>query len=175
MTVTPTTASAELLVDAFGRIRETVHDAVDGLSPDELEVRIDDGANSIAWLVWHLTRIQDDHVADAAGTEQVWTAQGWYGRFGLPFRPDATGYGHSAKDVARLGGVTAELLSEYHDAVHDRTVAYLGTLADADLGRIVDEAWTPAVTLGVRLVSVISDDLQHAGQAAFVRGWLERP
>ncbi|MFJ2172107.1 DinB family protein [Streptomyces sp. NPDC087851] len=175
MTETPTSPSAELLIDAFGRVRETVHEVVGGLSPDELEVRLDDGANSIAWLVWHLTRVQDDHIADAAGTEQVWTAEDWHGRFGLSFRPGATGYGHSAKDVSRLGGVTAELLAGYHDAVHDRTVAYLGTLGDADLGRVVDEAWTPAVTLGVRLVSVISDDLQHVGQAAFVRGWLERP
>ncbi|MFE4056633.1 DinB family protein [Streptomyces sp. NPDC059096] len=175
MTDTPATASADLLVDAFGRIRETVHEVVDGLSPDELEVRIDDGANSIAWLVWHLTRVQDDHIADAAGTEQVWTAEDWHGRFGLSFRAGATGYGHSTKDVAKLGGVTAELLAGYHNAVHDRTVAYLGTLKDADLARVVDEGWTPAVTLGVRLVSVVSDDLQHVGQAAFVRGWLERP
>ncbi|MEV7085084.1 DinB family protein [Streptomyces sp. NPDC093085] len=174
-TATTVTPGAELLVDAFGRVRECVHEAVDGLAPDELEVRLDDGANSIGWLVWHLTRIQDDHIADAAGTEQVWTADGWRGRFGLPFPPGATGYGHTAREVARLGGVTAELLSGYHDAVHARTVAYVAALTDADLARIVDTAWNPPVTLGVRLVSVVSDDLQHAGQAAFVRGWLERP
>ncbi|MFF5563490.1 DUF664 domain-containing protein [Streptomyces sp. NPDC012623] len=171
------TASGDLLIDAFGRIREIVHEAVDGLSPDELAVRLDDGANSIAWLVWHLTRVQDDHVADAAGTEEVWLAKHWSERFALPFPASATGYGHRADDVAALGGsgIGAELLAGYHDAVHERTVAYLGTLDDADLGRIVDDAWTPPVTLGARLVSVVSDDLQHAGQAAFVRGWLERP
>jgi hypothetical protein len=169
------TASGDLLIDAFGRIRETVHEVLDGLSPEELAVRVDDGANSIAWLVWHLTRIQDDHIADAAGAGQVWTARDRARRFGLPFPPTATGYGHSPQDVAALGGVPAELLADYHDAVHDRTVAYLGTLSDPDFGRIVDGGWTPAVTLGVRLVSVVSDSLQHVGQAAFVRGWLERP
>lgn len=169
------TASGDLLIDAFGRIRETVHEVVDGLSPDELAVRLDNGANSIAWLVWHLTRIQDDHIADAAGTEEVWIAQEWSERFELPFSRRATGYGHSSKDVASLGGVSAELLTEYHDAVHERTVKYLGTLKDRDLDRVVDDTWTPAVTLGVRLISVISDDLQHVGQAAFIRGWLERP
>ncbi|AXG81416.1 mycothiol transferase [Streptomyces paludis] len=171
------TASTDLLIDAFGRIREIVHDTVDGLSPDELAVRVDDGANSIAWLVWHLTRVQDDHLADATGTEQVWTAGKWAERFALPFSPRATGYAHSAEDVAALGGagLTAESLLSYHDAVHDRTVAHLGALRDTDLGRVVDEGWSPPVTLGVRLVSVVSDDLQHAGQAAFIRGWLERP
>lgn len=169
------TASADLLVDAFGRISEAVHEVVDGLSPDELAVRLDDGANSIAWLVWHLTRIQDDHIADAAGIDEVWIAQDWSERFELPFTRGATGYGHSPKEVAALGGVSAELLAGYHDAVHDQTVEFVRPLKDADLRRVVDDAWVPAVTLGVRLVSVIADDLQHAGQAAFIRGWLERP
>ena len=166
--------SAELLADAFGRIREVVHRVVDGLSPGELAVRVDPAANSIAWLVWHLTRIQDDHLADAFQAEQVWTSQGWVERMGLPFDPRDTGYGHQADDVAAVQVASGELLVGYHDAVHQQTIGYLGQLTDAELGRIVDRSWDPPVTLGVRLVSVIADDLQHAGQAAFVRGILQR-
>jgi hypothetical protein len=81
--------SAELLVDAVGRI----HRVVDGLTPEQLAFRLDPESNSIAWLVWHLTRIQDDHVAGVAGAEQVWTSQGWVERFGLPFDPRDTGMG----------------------------------------------------------------------------------
>jgi Protein of unknown function (DUF664) len=162
--------SAELLVDAFGRIREVVHQVVDGLTPEQLAFRVDRRANSIAWLVWHLTRIQDDHVADAAQTEQVWTAQGWVERLGLPFDPLATGYRHTADEVAAVRVESGDLLVGYHDAVHEQTTRYVGGLTDADLSRIVDESWDPPVSLGVRLVSVIADDLQHAGQAAFVRG-----
>ena len=55
-----------------------------------------------------------------------------------------------------------------------QAVRYAQRLTDADLGRIVDERWDPPVTLGVRLISVISDGLQHAGQAAYVRGLAER-
>jgi uncharacterized damage-inducible protein DinB len=166
--------SADLLVDAFGRVREVVHRVVDGLTPEQLAFRIDAEANSIAWLVWHLTRIQDDHLADAAQAEQVWTSRGWAERFGLPFHPLATGYGHRAAEVAAVQVESGELLLGYHDAVHEQTTRYVGRLSDADLGRIVDRSWDPPVTLGVRLVSVIADDLQHAGQAAFVRGVLER-
>jgi hypothetical protein len=162
--------SAELLGDAFGRIRGVVHRVVDGLSPEELAFRVDPSANSIAWLVWHLTRIQDDHLADAFQAEQVWTAQGWLERFGLPFDPRDTGYGHQADDVAAVQVASGELLVGYLDAVHQQTTGYLGQLGDGDLDRIVDRSWDPPVTLGVRLVSVIADDLQHAGQAAFVRG-----
>ena len=163
----------ELLVDAFGRVREATHGAVEGCSAAVLTFRADDDANSIAWLVWHLTRIQDDHVADVAGTAQLWTSEGWADRFALPFEPSATGYGHGSDDVAAVVA-SGDLLLGYHDAVHDATVAYLRGLTPADLDRIVDERWDPPVSLGVRLVSVVDDDLEHAGQAAFVRGLADR-
>jgi uncharacterized damage-inducible protein DinB len=164
--------SAELLTDAFGRVQETVHEAADGLSADQLAARLDEDANSIAWLCWHLARVQDDHMAHAFGVEQVWP--GFANRFGLPFGPGATGYGHSSAQVALVRISSADLLTGYHDAVHEQTVALVADLTDADLSRVVDERWDPPVTLGVRLVSVISDGLQHAGQAVFVRGILLR-
>ncbi len=164
----------ELMLDAFGRVREVVLDTLDGLGGEELTARTDPGANTIAWLVWHLTRIQDDHVADVAGTEQIWTAQGWAERFALPFPAHDTGYGHDADAVGAVAVDSPDLLAGYYEAVHANTLQYLRGLAATDLERVVDERWTPPVTLAVRLVSVLSDDLQHAGQAAFVRGALLR-
>ena len=166
--------SAELLTDAFGRIREEVHAAVDGLTPEQLAYRIDGTANSIGWLVWHLSRVQDDHIADVAGIEQVYAAQGWADRFGFPFPPTAIGYGQGSADVDAARVASADLLTGYHDAVHARTIRYVEGLKDDDLPRVVDERWDPPVTLGVRLVSVVNDDLQHVGQAAFVRGVVQR-
>jgi uncharacterized damage-inducible protein DinB len=166
--------SAEVLLDGFERVRGVVQRVVSGLGAEQLELRLDDGANTIAWLVWHLTRIQDDHVADVAGTGQVWAVDGWAERFGLPFEASATGFGQAPQDAAAVRVSTAGLLTGYHDAVHERTVAFVRGLTDDDLDRIVDTRWDPPVTLGARLVSVISDDLQHAGQAAFVRGIAER-
>jgi uncharacterized damage-inducible protein DinB len=165
---------AELLIDGFNRIRGVVHESVEGLSPEQLAWRPDPGSNSIAWLVWHLTRVQDDHVADVAGTEQVWTSEGWAERFGLPLADSDTGYGHSADQVAAVRVESAELLTGYHESVCKRTFEYVSELTEKDLDRVVDESWDPPVTLGVRLVSVISDDLQHAGQAAYLRGLVLR-
>ncbi|MGV8977760.1 MAG: mycothiol transferase [Cellulomonas sp.] len=167
--------SAEVLVEAFGRIRDVVEAAVGGLTPEQLSARPDGRGNSVAWLVWHLTRVQDDHVADAFGTEQIWTSAGWYDRFALPLDPAETGYRHTTDEVAVLRVSSGELLTGYHRAVHERTVTLVGPLRDGDLGRVVDVRWDPPVTLAVRLVSVIADDLQHAGQAAYVRGLLTEP
>lgn len=165
--------SAALLLDSFGRIREVVHDTVEGLTEEELTARVDPDANTVAWLVWHLTRVQDDHLADAFDTDQLWTSDGWADRFALPFPKHATGYGMTSAQVGAVRA-PAELLLGYHDAVHARTEELVRTVTNADLERIVDTRWDPPVTLGVRLVSVIADDLQHAGQAAYVRGVVER-
>jgi hypothetical protein len=160
---------AELLNDAFDRVLQTATSAVDGLTDEQLATRPAPDANSIAWLVWHLARVQDDHVAEVAGTEQVWTAQDFVTRFDLPFDSGATGYGMSSEEVGHVR-VGAEPLADYVRAVHAATTSYVAGLDAEDLDRIVDERWDPPVSLGVRLVSVVSDDLQHAGQAAYLRG-----
>lgn len=165
--------SSDVLVDAFTRIRGLVHSTLGGLPPEHLVARVDAEANTVAWLVWHLTRVQDDHVAGVAGHEQVWTTGGWAQRFGLPFDDDAIGYGQSADEVGQVQA-SAELLGGYHDAVCARSIDYVRGLSASDLDQVVDRRWDPPVTLGVRLISVVSDDLQHIGQAAYVRGLLAR-
>jgi hypothetical protein len=163
----------ELLADALGRVREQMPDLVAGLDDDQLAWRPDSEGNSIAWLVWHLTRIEDDHVADAAGTDQVWVAEGWAQRFALPFDILEHGYSMSPGDVGKVR-VGADLLAGYYDAVAARSAAYVATLVPDDLDRIVDESWDPPVTLGARLVSVVNEVNAHLGQAQYVRGLLER-
>ena len=161
----------EILADAMARVKNSVHAAVKGLDTEQLATKPYASGNTVAWLLWHLTRIQDDHIADAAGFDQLWTSDGWYERFDLPFEPEATGYGQSPAQVAAVRADAALLLG-YHDAVCARTAEWLGGLTESDLDRVIDESWDPPVTLGVRLVSVLADDLQHAGQAAYVRGML---
>ena len=165
--------SADLLADAFGRVREAVYAAAIGLTLEQLHYRPAPGANSIAWLVWHLTRVQDDHVAGVAQTEQVWMSGDWAPRFGFPDGSTDTGYGHNSDQVAAVQVKSGEVLTAYFDAVHERTMRFVATLTEADLPRIVDESWDPPVTLAARHVSVIADDLQHAGQAMYLRGIVE--
>jgi hypothetical protein len=161
--------SNELLLDAFERIRDAVEATLDGLDAGSLDRRPAGTGNSIAWLIWHLARVEDVQVADVAGLEQVWAAQDFVGRFGLPLSPNDTGYGHSSDQVDAVQA-SPGLLLEYYDAVHRQTVEFLQPLRSADLDRVVDSRWDPPVTLGVRLVSTIADCLQHVGQAAYAKG-----
>ncbi len=165
--------TSELLVEAFGRISQLVRQSVTGADPAGLAYRPETGANSIAWLVWHLTRIQDDHVSEIAGIEQAWIAEGWHDRFGMAADPHNTGYGHGPDEVAAIPA-DADLLLAHHEAIAARSAAYLATVDDAELDRIIDRSYDPPVTVGVRLVSVISDNIQHAGQARYLRGIVDR-
>jgi hypothetical protein len=162
---------SQLLNDAFGRIHDGGLAVVDSLDADQLASRPGPEANPIGWLVWHLARVQDDHIADVAGVEQVWTAQDFVGRFALPIPPSDIGFGHSTDDVAAVRA-DADLLAAYLSAVHTQTIAYVDGLEDSDLDRIVDTRWDPPVTLGARLVSVLNDDAKHLGQAEYIRGLL---
>jgi hypothetical protein len=160
----------DVLTDAFDRLPEIVRAVVDGLTPEQLRWAPAEGANPIGWLVWHLTRIQDHHVADLMDADQIYVAGDWAARFGLP--PDASdvGYGHTPQQVAAVAAESPQALVDYFTAVADRTRGFVAGLEPGDLDRVVDESWDPPVTLGVRLVSVLNDDTQHAGQAAYVRG-----
>jgi hypothetical protein len=163
---------ASLLLELYGRIPPLARDAIDGVELARLTEPPVPGANTIAWLVWHPTRVQDDHVAELLGGPQVWVGGGWARHFGLGPDPSNTGYGHSAEEVAAVRPARPEVLLEYLDAVDGRTRTMLSSLTPADLDRIIDRRWDPPVTVGVRLVSIADDCLQHLGQAAYARGLL---
>ena len=162
-----------LLLELYGRMPPLASDVLDDLDDAHLTTSPKPAANTIGWLLWHLTRVQDHHVAELLETDQVWVGGGWAGRFGLEPDPSNTGYGHSAEEVATVRPENGEAILEYLDAVQQRTTEMLGGLSADDLDRVVDRRWDPPVTLGVRLVSIADDGLQHLGQAAYVRGLLE--
>lgn len=163
----------DILSDGFDRVREGVREVAETLTVEQLETRPADDANSIAWLLWHASRVQDAQMADLAGTPEVWVAGGWAERFGLPLDPSDTGYGHTPEQVASVRGVTAEQLVGYQDATAARTKEILAGLEEPDLVRVIDVSYDPPVTVGVRVLSILADDLEHVGQAAFVRGMIE--
>jgi uncharacterized damage-inducible protein DinB len=166
--------SKDVIIDALGRIPRTLSMALDGITAEQLTYRPTEQANSIAWLAWHLTRVQDHHLSELAGREQAWIADGWHAKFGKPADPKDTGQRYAPEQVAAICPADPSLLLDYHNAVYQRSVEYVQGLTAADLDRVLDEPqWNPMPTVGVRLVSVISDNTQHAGQAAYLRGCIE--
>lgn len=163
---------AALLCEIYGRIPPLARHAAEGLDTEQLCAAPGPGINPIGWLIWHSARVQDHHVGELLDRPQLWVEGGWAGRFGLDPDPDDIGYGHTADDVARVRPQGTDALFGYLDAVDARTRTMLQDLRPDDLDKVVDRRWDPPVTLGVRLVSVADDGLQHVGQAAYLRGLL---
>ncbi|MDR7252297.1 putative damage-inducible protein DinB [Nocardioides sp. BE266] len=155
-----------LLTEGFGRITELYDGLAEGLDDESLHHRPGGTGNPIGWLLWHLARVQDHHVAGLADSAQVWE------RFGLPNDTDDIGFGHTSEQVDAVRITDPALLVEYHHEVTLATARYLETVDEKELEREVDQRWDPPVTAGVRLVSIQGDCLQHLGQAAYVKGLL---
>ncbi len=159
-----------LLIELYGRIPPLAGQAVADLDGERLSRAPAEGTNHIAWLIWHLTRVQDHHVAELVDGDQIWMSGRWAGRFGQEPDPSNTGYGHTAEEVATVRPEGPAALIDYLEAVQARTRTMLEGVTEADLDRIVDRRWDPPVTMGVRLISVADDCLQHVGQAIYLRG-----
>jgi uncharacterized damage-inducible protein DinB len=164
----------QLITDGYGRILQILERALDGLTQDDLNEQPHPDCNSMGWLAWHLTRVQDHHIANLLGEEQLWIRDGWHARFSRASDPSDIGFGHSSEDVAAFKSPDTRTLLEYYRAVLERSKRYIGTLTAADLDRELNEPrYQPLPTVGVRLVSIMSDNLQHAGQVAYLRGLLK--
>jgi DinB family protein len=160
----------DVLTELYGRIPPLAHTAVTGLDAEQLRRLPVEGANSIGWLVWHLARVEDHQMADMFELEQVWVNSACASEVGLDPDPSNIGYGHTRDDAAAVQPQDPGVLIDYLDAVHRRTINLVGGVTAVDLDRIIDANWDPPVTMGVRLVSIADDCLQHVGQANYLRG-----
>ncbi len=161
----------ELILDGYGRVLQVLEKTLDGLTQNDLDRQPQPDCNSMGWITWHLTRVQDDHIADLVEEEQLWVCDGWHARFNRSPDPKDTGFGHSSEDVAAFRSPDGEILLGYHRAVLERTRRFVASLSTTDLDRELNEPWfQPLPTVGVRLISIMSDNLLHAGQVAYLRG-----
>jgi hypothetical protein len=164
----------ELIIDGYDRLPELVEEALSGVRAADLDWPPRPGCNPLGWTVWHLTRVQDGQVADLMGEPDLWTRDGWHRKFGRPPDHEDSGYGHTAAEVRAFRSPSVRVQLDYLRAVTERTKRYLTALAPSDLDRELDEPWqTPRPTAGVRLVSILADCHQHAGEASYIRGLLK--
>jgi hypothetical protein len=163
----------DLIIDGFSRVLEILEPALKGLKKIDLDKQPKPDCNSIGWIIWHLTRGQDAQIADLSKKEQVWIAEKWYEKFHRESDPQDTGYGHIPEQVAAFKSPSTGILLNYYRATKERTKEYLAGLDLKDLDRKLDEPWySPPPTLGVRLISILADCLQHSGEVAYLRGLL---
>jgi hypothetical protein len=160
----------ELIVDGFDRLPDLAGDALAGVRAADLDWPPGPGRNPLGWTVWHLTRVEDGQIADLMGEPDLWTRDGWHRKFDRPPDHEDSGYGHTARQVAAFRSPSAKVQLDYLRAATERTKQYLARLSPSDLDRVLDEPGPDPATVGVRLLSILADCHQHAGEAAYIRG-----
>ena len=163
----------DVLREAASRPATEAKALVNTLPAGALNAHAGGHTNSIAWLLWHAGRQMDVQLAQLNGEPQVWHSQGFDARFNLGELGDTVGYGHTAEQARAVVVEDAALLVKYLGAATATLSEYIAGLSEADLDDVIDTSWTPHVTRGVRLVSMIDDAAQHVGQAAYASGILE--
>jgi hypothetical protein len=164
----------DLIVDGYDRLPELMEEVLAGLRIGDLDRQPQPDCNSLGWTAWHLTRVQDSQIADLMGEPSLWTRDGWHRKFDRPPDDDDSGYGHTPEQVRAFRSPSAKVQLDYLRVVVDRTKRYLASLAPSDLDRELDESWyQPRPTVGVRIVSILTDCHLHAGEASYIRGLLK--
>lgn len=160
-----------LIINTFDNLTMVLERTLEGLNEEDLNHQPAHDCNSIGWLVWHIIRGQDLGIAGLTGEEQFWIEEGWHDKFNRPADPRDFGLGHTLEDLAAFKSPGAKTLLAYHQVVKERLIRYLSSLSESDLDRKLDHPVFP--TVGARIVALISDNFQHAGQAGYVRGLLQ--
>jgi hypothetical protein len=160
-----------LTLRLFRRVRDDVRTLIAGATAEELDRRT--AANSLGWLVWHISRGQDRNLSELTGTTQLWLAEDWAGRFGRQADPSDTGFGHSTDQAAAFRSPSVDILLAYHEATYGLAEDYLASAADEDLGRpVTSPTLGNTHTVEERLAGQLHDSFAHAGQIGLLRGAL---
>ena len=131
--------------------------------------------NSIAWLLWHMNRVVDRFVNERFQDKpQIWVADSWYEKFGMPANPDDNGRGWTSEQVGAWQPPAKEVMVGYYDSVKANALNYVGSLSAADLEKQVPFPAPPnTLPLGEALGVLVFDNIVHGGQIAYVKGYYE--
>ncbi len=145
--------------------------AIEGLTPAEARWQPTVHSNHIAWLIWHIARVEDGWInRQLRGTDEVWTADGWAARFRMD--PESNGFGQTMEDVRAMPELPLTDLMAYFDAVRAVTRQYLDQATDADLAREYHHPRRGPITGSWVLGHILVEESQHVGQVALIRGMM---
>ena len=142
---------ARLVWDALEFRTPAMLQAIDLLSETALRWEPPNGANSVAWLLWHIAEVEDNWVRDRL--------------YGLPKRYP---FGRSVKATdARKSPRKAELLAYFHE-VRTITQARLEQTSESEFDRLVEDDQYGTLTVRQLWGGVVTSGAWHGGQIVLV-------
>ena len=160
----------EFLTKMLKANRSMVRKALDGLSDEEVAKRPNSECNSMAWLLWHIARVEDSLVSAMDGSGELW-ADGWAEKCGISAETEGMGFGHKAEDLESFSVGSVEALKEYFGRTEKKVADYLASLSPEDLDKQVPAVMGEGTVALARHVQIlVNEALVHGGQIAYLRG-----
>ncbi len=163
----------ESVVSTLQRNWAMVDSAMEGLDQETINRIPAEQCNSIAWILWHMSRVVDTFVNTRFQSRpQLWIAGGWHQRFGMGDDPDDRGVGWTMEQVASWSPPDLSVQLGYHQAVREAAAGYLSSATEADLAevKVIPPAPEPR-TVANALGQMVWDAVAHGGQIAYLRGF----
>jgi uncharacterized damage-inducible protein DinB len=161
----------EFALHSLNELQAALVESIDDLTQEESFRQPQPGANHIAFMLWHIVRVEDwfFHYLFQR-VPQVWESESWHEKLGLPEDPKATGFAYTTEQVDGFPSVQLRDLRAYGEAVRAETLDYLRNTDAAKLDETVKSRLFGEVSIGSLIGHVIVELSQHVGQIAYVRG-----
>ena len=163
-------STIDFIRGSMRQMHATYRDAIADVSADQLHWRANDNGCSIAFVLWHYYRTEDNIIQFVLQHKPtVWLDGGWDQKFGL--HRTGQGTGMSLQDAQALRIESKEDFMTYMEAVAQATEGYLAGLDDAAL-----EQKTIVKPLGEMPVlnaignMCLTHGFTHLGEIAHLRG-----
>ena len=158
----------ELIVRSLEESQGFLNRVLDGLTQEEVAWTPKAHCNSIAFILWHLGRVEDIWINRVIRhEEEAYEAEGWQEKLGTP--AGESGARYTLEQLQAWPVPKLEIIRGYANSVREKTKAFLQSLTPeklsevANLGRSSD-------TIGAILGHLITEIALHVGQVGYLRG-----
>ena len=167
------------IIDFYRHEQKRLHDEMRGgvsdLTPEEWNLKIEGRGNSIAFLVWHCARTEDNILRFILqGRSTIWAEDKWHERLNLP--PRVQGTGMATEEARAFHLADPVLFMQYVNKVWREYESYLAGITDG--GAALSERMVTVKPLGdmPAILAIgqvcISHCFIHLGEIALLRGTL---
>lgn len=170
-----------VLLDAFQLAHRNLRAAVLDLTPEQLVWRPQEGANSVAFYLWHVPRTTDFYINRRLRSEpELWSRDNWRARIPIEAEGQGTrglgiGSGFTDQQVGAMPALPPSQYLAYLDVVAAQVEAWLTTLAPEELLEERErEGFQKAQVLRV-VLAALGHSHSHTGEIGYVKGLMGMP
>ncbi len=157
----------ELILRSLEQSQRFLTRALDGLTQEEVAWSPNAECNSIAFILWHMTRVEDLFVNRVIQREkELYEAEGWQEKLGTPVKA----YGYTLEELKAWPVPKLEVLRAYANSVREKTLSFLQSVTPEKLSEEVIRPNRPPDSVGASLGHMSTEIALHVGQIAYLRG-----